>query len=71
MTTSSRTVINKSDVVKGLKNKAKEKDLSKKEMKQLAEEKEFKSKRKLVQEAHQVCDAHSGIHVCTDELPGE
>ena len=45
------TIINKSDVVKGLKNKAKEKDLSKKEMKQLTdEEKEFKSKRKLVQE---------------------
>ena len=45
------TIINKSDVVKGLKNKAKEKDLSKKEMKQLTEEeKEFRSKRKLVQE---------------------
>jgi hypothetical protein len=45
------TIINKSDVVKGLKNQAKEKDLSKKEMKQLTEEeKEFKSKRKLVQE---------------------
>jgi hypothetical protein len=45
------TIINKSDVVKDLKNKAKEKDLSKKEMKQLTEEeKEFKSKRKLVQE---------------------
>jgi hypothetical protein len=45
------TIINKSDVVKGLKNKAKEKDLSKREMKQLTEEeKEFKSKRKLVQE---------------------
>jgi len=45
------TIINKSDVVKGLKNKAKEKDLSKKEVKQLTEEeKEFKSKRKLVQE---------------------
>ena len=45
------TIINKSDVVKGLKNKAKEKDLSKKEMKQLTdEEKEYKSKRKMVQE---------------------
>jgi len=45
------TIINKSEVVKGLKNKAKEKDLSKKELKQLTEEeKEFKSKRKLVQE---------------------
>ncbi len=45
------TIINKSEVVKGLKNKAKEKDLSKKEQKQLTdEEKEFKSKRKLVQE---------------------
>ncbi|HNQ73665.1 MAG TPA: GIY-YIG nuclease family protein [Verrucomicrobiota bacterium] len=45
------TIINKSDVVKGLKNKAKEKDLSKKELQQLTEEeKEFKSKRKLVQE---------------------
>ena len=45
------TIINKSDVVKGLKNKAKEKKLSVKEEKQLtAEEKEFKSKRKLVQE---------------------
>ena len=45
------TIINKSDVVKGLKNKAKEKELSKKELKQLTEEeKEFKSKRKMVQE---------------------
>lgn len=45
------TIINKSEVVKELKNKAKEKDLSAKEMKELtAEEKEFKSKRKLVQE---------------------
>ena len=45
------TIINKSDVVKGLKNKAKEKDLSAKEKKELTEEeKEFKSKRKLVQE---------------------
>lgn len=45
------TIINKSEVVKDLKNKAKEKDLSEKEMKELtAEEKEFKSKRKLVQE---------------------
>ena len=45
------TIINKSDVVKGLKNKAKEKELSKKEQKQLTEEeKEYKSKRKLIQE---------------------
>jgi hypothetical protein len=45
------TIINKSDLVKGLKNKAKDKDLSAKEKKQLTdEEKEFKSKRKLVQE---------------------
>ncbi len=45
------TIINKSDVVKGLKDKAKDKQLSKKEQKQLTdEEKEFKSKRKLVQE---------------------
>ena len=45
------TIINKSEKVKGLKNKAKETDLSGKEQKELtAEEKEFKSKRKLVQE---------------------
>jgi len=45
------TIINKSEVVKDLKDKAKEKDLSKKEMKQLTEEeKEYKSKRKMVQE---------------------
>ena len=45
------TIINKSEIVRGLKNKAKEKDLSAKEKKQLTdEEKEFKSKRKLVQE---------------------
>ena len=45
------TIINKSELVKGLKNKAKDKDLSAKEKKQLTdEEKEFKSKRKLVQE---------------------
>jgi hypothetical protein len=45
------TIINKSDVMKDLKNKAKEKDLTKKELKQLTEEeKEFKSKRKMVQE---------------------
>jgi hypothetical protein len=43
-------IINKSEVVKDLKKKAKEGKLSKKEMKQLtAEEKEFKSKRELVQ----------------------
>jgi hypothetical protein len=45
------TIINKSDKVKALKNKAKEKDLSAKEKKELSdEEKEYKSKRKLVQE---------------------
>ena len=45
------TIINKSEKVKDLKNKAKEKDLSAKEKKELsAEEKEYKSKRKLVQE---------------------
>jgi hypothetical protein len=45
------TIINKSDMVKGLKNKAKDKDLTAKQQKQLSdEEKEYKSKRKLVQE---------------------
>jgi hypothetical protein len=45
------TIINKSEMVKELKDKAKEKDLSAKEKKQLTdEEKEYKSKRKLVQE---------------------
>ena len=45
------TIINKSEKVKGLKNKAKEGDLTKKEKQQLsAEEREYKSKRKLVQE---------------------
>ncbi len=45
------TIINKSDLVKNLKNKAKEKELSKKEQKQLTEEeREYKSKRKLIQE---------------------
>jgi len=45
------TIINKSEKVKELKNKAKDKDLSAKEKKELsAEEKEYKSKRKLVQE---------------------
>jgi hypothetical protein len=45
------TIINKSEKVKELKNKAKEKDLTAKEKAQLtAEEKEYKSKRKLVQE---------------------
>ncbi len=45
------TIINKSETLKALKNKAKEKDLTAKEKKQLSEEeKEFKSKRKLVQE---------------------
>jgi len=45
------TIINKSETVKALKNKAKGNDLTTKEKKQLtAEEKEYKSKRKLVQE---------------------
>ena len=45
------TIINKSEIVKDLKSKAKEKDLSAKEKKQLTdEEKEYKSKRKMVQE---------------------
>jgi hypothetical protein len=45
------TIINKSDKVKELKDKAKQCELSEKQMKQLSdEEKEFKSKRKLVQE---------------------
>ena len=45
------TIINKSEQVKALKNKAKDKGLSAKEEKQLTdEEREFKSKRKLVQE---------------------
>jgi len=45
------TIINKSERVKDLKNKAKDKDLSAMEKKQLNdEEKEYKSKRKMVQE---------------------
>lgn len=45
------TIINKSDKIKELKKKAKEGGLSEKEKKELtAEEKEYKSKRKLVQE---------------------
>jgi T5orf172 domain len=45
------TIINKSEKVKELKNQAKDKDLTAKEQKQLTEEeKEYKSKRKLVQE---------------------
>jgi hypothetical protein len=45
------TIINKSEKVKELKNKAKEQKLTEKQKKQLTdEEKEFKSKRKLVQE---------------------
>jgi hypothetical protein len=45
------TIINKSETVKKLKNKAKDKDLTAKEKRELTEEeKEFKSKRKLVQE---------------------
>ena len=45
------TIINKSEKVKELKNKAKDRDLTAKQKKQLTdEEKEYKSKRKLVQE---------------------
>ncbi len=45
------TIINKSDKVKNLKNKAKDGNLSEKDKKELsAEEKEYKSKRRLVQE---------------------
>jgi hypothetical protein len=45
------TIINKSEKVKDLKNKAKEKNLSAQEKKQLSDaEKEYKSKRKLIQE---------------------
>jgi len=45
------TIINKSENVKELKNKAKDKELTEKQKKQLTEqEKEYKSKRKLVQE---------------------
>lgn len=45
------TIINKSEKVKALKNKAKDEDLSANEKKELSdEEKEYKSKRKLVQE---------------------
>lgn len=45
------TIINKSEKVKDLKNKAKERDLTAKQKKQLTEEeKDYKSKRKLVQE---------------------
>lgn len=45
------TIINKSETVKELKNKAKDGELSKAEKKELSdEEKEYKSKRKLVQE---------------------
>jgi hypothetical protein len=45
------TIINKSEKVKELKNKAKGKDLSERQRNQLTEEeKEYKSKRKLVQE---------------------
>ena len=45
------TIINKSDKVKELKNKAKDNDLTDKEKRELTdEEKEYKSRRKLVQE---------------------
>ena len=44
-------IINKSEKVKELKNKAKDEDLTAKQLRLLtAEEKEYKSKRKLVQE---------------------
>ena len=44
-------MINKSEMIKDLKNKAKEKDLSPKEKKEQTDaEKEYKSKRKFVQE---------------------
>jgi hypothetical protein len=45
------TIINKSEKVKDLKNKAKERDLTSREKRELSdEEREYKSKRKLVQE---------------------
>jgi hypothetical protein len=45
------TIINKSEKVKELRNKAKDKELTEKQKKQLSDaEKEYKSKRKLVQE---------------------
>lgn len=45
------TIINKSEKVKDLKNKAKERDLTPREKRELSEEeREYKSKRKLVQE---------------------
>jgi hypothetical protein len=45
------TIINKSEKVKALKNKAKDRDLTAKQKKELTDaEKEYKSKRKLVQE---------------------
>lgn len=45
------TIINKSDKVKELKNKAKKKELTENEKKELSDaEKEYKSKRKLIQE---------------------
>lgn len=45
------TIINKSEKVKDLKDKSRDKDLSKKDQKELSdEEREYKSKRKLVQE---------------------
>ena len=45
------TIINKSEKVKELKNKAREKELTEKQKKQLSdEEKEYKSRRRLVQE---------------------
>ena len=46
-----KTIINKSEIVKDLKNKAKKKGLTPKQQRELTEEeKEYKSKRKLVQE---------------------
>ena len=66
------TIINKSEKVKELKNKAKDDDLTAKEKKELTdEEKEYKSKRKLDPgEADQVRHAHPGVHV-PDRLPRE
>jgi hypothetical protein len=55
------TIINKSEKVKELKNKGKGRDLTADEKKQLSdEEKEYKSKRKLVQEVWSAAD-HRGV----------
>jgi hypothetical protein len=59
------TIINKSDKVKELKAIAKDRDLTDNERRELtAEEREYKSKRKMVPgEAHQVCHSNSSLHV--------